>query len=162
MGQVSTNWHLGDMGVPDDADPMAEITELQSLAKPIDLSTTDKDEAVAELSKLLDREGRYVTYSTGVEACDLKWAPDHLLMGGTGRACATCPAAIENWRENPQGLMCRLGREQERAVGKLMAIERAEQDAMAEALGLDAAWLANVEHVAAEADELAEAVLVAA
>jgi hypothetical protein len=162
VGQSRTNWHLGDLGLPDDADPMAEISELQSAGRDIDLNTADKEAVWAEFVHLMDRESRYVTYSTGVEACELKWSDGHVLSGGTELSCGLCPHAIENWRENPQGLMCKLGRQQEDALGEFRAIEQLEAEATLGALGLDPAWVAHVERTAAECDELADALLVAA
>jgi hypothetical protein len=126
MPRVQTNWHLGDLSLPDDTDPMGEIAELQS-GSVIDLS---RDVAALEedLAATLRRESRVFNRS-GFE-CRLKWAKSHKLMGGAKHSCFTCP--------HYRGVICRIGREQEGLTTELEILRRKDE--------LDGDFLAAVEH----------------
>jgi hypothetical protein len=119
MSSVKTNWHLGDLELPDDSDPMAEIAELKS-GDPIDLSQSVA-QLEADLQRTLRRESRVFNTFNGLE-CRLKWAKSHKLQGGSKNSCFTCPHYRGDARgeENDgRALICRIGREQEGLVIEL-------------------------------------------
>jgi hypothetical protein len=137
MPRVQTNWHLGDLSLPDDTDPMGEIAELQS-GSVIDLS---RDVAALEedLAATLRRESRVFNRS-GFE-CRLKWAKSHKLMGGAKHSCFTCPhyrGDLRGEQNDDRAVICRIGREQEGLTTELEILRRKDE--------LDGDFLAAVEH----------------
>jgi hypothetical protein len=149
MSSVKTNWHLGDLELPDDSDPMAEIAELKS-GDPIDLSQSVA-QLEADLQRTLRRESRVFNTFNGLE-CRLKWAKSHKLQGGSKNSCFTCPHYRGDARgeENDgRALICRIGREQEGLVIELDMLRRGDQ--------LDGDFIAAVELDIDRSMELAEA-----
>lgn len=162
MGLVQTNWHLGDLELPDDTDPMAEIAQLKS-GEAIDL-IRDEEAVEAEFQATLRREAGIFNFDG--TTCKLKWKASHRIAGGSGPSCFTC----RHYRGDATGeandsraAVCRIGREQEGLVAELEAIRCKGQ--------LDTAVIEAVERdvdlctaMAAESDvdsatELAEALL---
>lgn len=152
------DWHLGDLGLPDDTDPLQEIAQLQSEGELIDLAATEED-LIARLDALMDREGRFAQYAVdddGVSPllCNLKHSDQHVLTEkGGALSCFNCP----HYTAEPgsaKALICSIGREQETILEQYRAI------ALADSLEdeLIRAYASELEHDA----ELAEACLVTA
>lgn len=157
-GSVRANWHLADLDLGDlDPTPMS-LTD----AKPIDLSRTEA-ELHGELVESLDREARYFDYAHrsydaegrgvgGPLMCELKFGDQHRMNGGD-LSCFECPHHTTS-KDDPLSLICVLGRRQEELVGEIHAIQSHG--------ALDAALVAAYEADLIAADEMADAVLVAA
>jgi hypothetical protein len=152
------NWHIGDLGLPDDTDPLQEISHLQSTAAVIDLSVDEAD-LLAMLDRLIDREGRYFMYAKADDGvsplqCELKWEPQHVLTRANGSLnCFNCPHYEDNL-DKAMSRICALGREQQNITEQIRGLRIADSLEME----LVAAYARDIEQSA----ELAEYVLAAA
>ena len=117
------NWHLDALSLPDAGDPMAEIEQLKSDAKVIDLSG-DRATVQDRLGVTIRRESRLAVYA-GVE-CDLKWTVQGPRGPGDDRnPCYECPLYTEDSANNAMALLCSLGREQNDLLAQLDAFDAA-------------------------------------
>lgn len=137
---TQANWNLTDLVLPE-GDPMREISELKSNAKVIDL-TRGEPEIFADLQASLVRESRFDQIGL---RCDLKWTVD----GGQRNPCDSCPHFMTDTTEDARGVLCRLGRAQNRLLDELGAVKAAER--------LDEALVAAYEADGAACDELVAA-----
>ncbi len=147
---LRANWHLGaiDDLTAASGDPMADIAELAEVGQVVDLSRSEA-ELVEELEGSLTHEGRFWEYADGLE-CKLKWLPEHVLQGGTGNSCFTCPHYTED-RDDPRSLICKLGRQQEQLVEGIDAVRTAD--------AIDWAMVTAFESDLSSTEEMAEALL---
>lgn len=121
MSGSKCNWHLDSLELPETGDPMAEIEELKSEAKVIDLGG-DRPELMDRLVKAMDRENGFSVYAN--LECDLKWS----MPGPTGipkdrNPCYDCPHYTEDGEHHARALLCALGREQNDILDALYAID---------------------------------------
>lgn len=128
-------WHLADLGLSDDVDPMAHLL---NMAKPIDLSL-DRAQLQRRLEALMRMEAN-VWEKTGVD-CDLKFERGH--------SCFACPHYVGDPAAGPMFTVCRISREQEQIEGQLHQHREIEE---LEKVALD-------HLLREECDELAEAML---
>lgn len=153
MGNVKANWHIDGLDLPED-DPFAPVAEVGQV---IDLSQGEA-ELHAALVASVDTEARFhntflhpATMEPGYVACDMKWEPQHRLMGGDRNSCFACPHYTED-ELAPHANICVLGRQQEMILAQL--------DSLHEHGTLDDELAEAFERDSAAADELAEAMLV--
>lgn len=124
------DWHVGDLGLPDDTDPLQEIAQLQSEAQVIDLSLTEGD-LIAQLDALVDKESRYFKYAKdddGVRPlhCELKWSRRHTLTNADATlTCFNCPNFVTD-RDSARSLICNLGRAQCDVAEQIRGLHLAE------------------------------------
>jgi hypothetical protein len=138
MSRARANWHFADLVLPA-GDPMQQIAELKSTAKVIDVGR-DAAAIHADLKTSLVKEGRYD--GIGI-TCSIK-------SESTGRTpCDECPYYTEDVEDDPRGLLCMLGRRQNRLLDELHALQAVDRldDALVLAYQDDQA--AGVELVAA-------------
>lgn len=151
---VRANWHVGDLDLSDDTDPLREIEQLKSEAPVIDLSK-GVAELSAELVETIEREAAYWRSARDDDGerplgCSLKWSPQHFLMDEEqGLSCFNCPHHVADPR-SARSLICALGRKQHELV------EMIRSYAVAETLDdeLVAAFAADIE-AGAELAEMA-------
>lgn len=130
MSAPRCNWHIGDLGLPDDTDPLQEIRQLQSSAEVIDLSVTE-DDLMEMLDRLIDHEGRYFQNSKADDGvsplqCELKWEEHHVIMRPTGSlSCFNCPH-YEGDKTKAMSLVCNLGRQQQNVIEQIRGLRIAE------------------------------------
>lgn len=155
-GITQANWHLDALDLSEDDDPAGDIMALKATADVIDL-TRDRAAVQADLDRLAAREARMadnvgVDGMVGVE-CELKWKPEHKLMGGHGPSCYTCPHFTADG-DNARSAICRIGREQHDLIEELGVTTTLD--------ALDAELVAMVARDIDAAEELAGVALVAA
>lgn len=143
MTTIRANWHLGDLDLPDEP-AAAHILALQSMPT-LDLRSSDDIIAAFQATVLKEEGFASVLY----QECDLKWSV--LSADGSARnPCRTCPMFCTD-KDDPDSLLCTLGREQEDLLDAYVAAKAME--------GLDGEMLAVVERRFDAAAELAEALL---
>lgn len=158
MSAARCNWHIGDLGLPDDTDPLQEISQLQSTAATIDLTVSEAD-LFEMLEDLIDHEGRYFLYSKDEDGvtplqCELKWTPQHIISSASGSLnCYNCPHH-EGDKAKAKSLICALGRRQQNVVEQIRGLRIADS--------LEAELVAAYARDIEESAELAEFVLAAA
>lgn len=146
-GTITANWHLGDLDLTGD-DPESDIMDLKRSATVIDL-TRGRPEINERLDVLADRESRLAAQGT---ECELKWKPEHRLMGGHGPSCYTCPHFTQSG-DDPCSNVCRIGREQTDLLEELAAVSDLD--------GLDRELADALTRDIGACEELAEAALAA-
>lgn len=146
------DWHVGDLDLPDDADPLQDIAVLTATARVIDLTTTEP-ELIGELDRLIDREARYFEYAKDDDGvaplgCELKWSRQHILTSPSGSLnCFNCPHHVGD-KASAKSLICALGREQHNIVEQIRGIRVADD--------LEAELVAHYSRDIEESAELAE------
>lgn len=118
MSGVQTNWHLDGL-VLDDSDPMADISELKSTAKVIDLAQSEA-ELTADLQRSVGLETYIFDAYNGLH-CRIKADEGHAVWGGGRTSCYGCPHYTKD-PERVQSLICREGRHQEDLLSELSVV----------------------------------------
>lgn len=145
---VQANWHLDGLDLPDE-DPMQEIAQLKSEAAPVVLTRTP-EEIFEEFSRALRKENDYDAYAD--LTCSLKWGePDSRGQVGERNPCYTCPKYTTDTSDDPLGLLCALGRQQNDLLDELEAA-KAEK-------ALDIELMDAFERDVASCEEMAAALL---
>lgn len=120
MNGSQCNWHLDSLDVPEASDPMAEIAELKSNAKVIDLSG-DRAELTARFNKTMEKEAGYSYYSN--LECHLKWTQPGPKYANDRNPCYDCPYYTEDHFNEARALLCALGREQNDLLDAMYALD---------------------------------------
>lgn len=106
---IRADWHVeAAVSLDDEPDPFS--VPVEEVGKRIDLRDP-KAALELRLTELLRREG--VLFGKGV-TCPIKDRPD--------TTCHACPISRAADREDPHGVLCRLGREQEVAATELAVL----------------------------------------